>query len=139
MSKIKITERGWPGHFICATDCHFRRNTLVSQGGTHIVISTVGMMYKQYPGEDRKVLEVGCDRYYETHIYYAKPGPYKDIDVERPIHIDFWWSISKPYRDNAADRMHDLNVYEILRRLENSLPENSLPLEDVKNGLPKSC
>ena len=51
---------GYAMHFCASSSCRFRMGTLV---GKHI-ISTVGDMLL-----DNKVVEVGCDRKYETMVF----------------------------------------------------------------------
>src|SRR4030065_2924295 len=86
----KRTERGWPGHFICAPGCMFRRNTLLENGEKRIIVSTVGCYYY-----NDKLTNIGAnDRYYETMAFKAeKEGPYFDADVSKKISFDSEWEI----------------------------------------------
>jgi len=124
--KVKITERGWAGHFICADRCQFRRNTLISYGNKRIVVSTVGMM-KDLHDEGRKFDTIGAGgRYYETMAFKASlQGPYWDVDVSEQINFDSEWSIcansvkSLPFdSDNKANDMHDAVVRELSKKIK---------------------
>ena len=75
-----MEERGWPGHFIGALRCSFRRNTLLTCSDTRIVVSTVGDMRD----DNGNVEEVGCKRCYETMAFQAEEiGHYWDADVSK--------------------------------------------------------
>ena len=101
---IKITYRGWQGHFIC--NCRWHLNTLVQLGRRKVVVSTVGQY--EYPkaikADMKKIAskygrlpsvpptpedqweEIGLDRKYETMCFYAKKqDPYNDADVTRGL------------------------------------------------------
>jgi hypothetical protein len=65
---VTRTERGWPGHFICADKCLFRRNTLLELGDVKIVVSTVWLF--RVNGQFQ---EIGCGRYFETMAFYSEP------------------------------------------------------------------
>ena len=115
---IKIIERGWAGHFICANRCRFRRNTLIDAGEIKIVVSTVGLMEK-LNGEGFE--KVGCDRYFETMAFHAKKDDprYYDIDVEKQIYFNSEWSINKTDADDKANEMHEKVIIEIKTEIEN--------------------
>lgn len=119
---VKRTERGWAGHFICAQQCLFRRNTLLQQGNRRIVVSTVGAMWIK-----GKLETIGSGgRYYETMAFKAKKeGPYWDIDVSKQLSFESEWAIcaTSPRKlpqdvDNKADQMHEAVVAEFIERLE---------------------
>ena len=114
---IKRTERGWAGHFIAASRCQFRRNTLVTLGDVNIVVSTVGAMKHE---NVKTFLEVGAGRHFETMCFYAedKDG-YLDADVSRPVEVDSLWYIQGvgPTSDLLANNMHENVVGEIVRRM----------------------
>ena len=116
--KIKRTERGWPGHFICATDCIFRRNTLLQYGKTYVVVSTVGDMRR-----DGKNEEIGINRMYETMAFLSDPNDalYHDIDSAQQISPspEVKWSIAKIEEgsDNEANKMHENYVTAIEKML----------------------
>lgn len=108
------TERGWSGHFVSACDCRYRRNTLISSGNRHVVISTVGA----YCDSSGLVVQVGRGRYYETRAFIAtRQGAYTDADITQEIEIGLDQSIcakdvsALPANvDSLADEMHERNV-----------------------------
>ena len=118
--KVTRTERGWGGHFICANNCLFRRNTLLECGDVKIVVSTVGLMenYDKTPGKP-KFRQIGCDRYFETMAFHSDPADtrYHDADVCRQVYFNAPWCIAEVDADDRANSMHEDVVAEITGRL----------------------
>jgi len=120
---IKISERGWAGHFFCANSCLFRRNTLIEYGKKRIIVSTVGA----YINNDKLTTIGAGGRYYETMAFKArKEGPYWEIDVNKQLSFDSDWSICAASEsklpkdvDNKANAMHDKVVEEFCVKLKN--------------------
>lgn len=120
--KLQITERGWAGHFILAMRCQFRRNTLISDGAHHVVVSSVGALVtpdsfnaNRMPTYDT----VGLERTYETMVFRGKViGAYIDADTCEQIGTDEEWRIPskafhpklKPEDDLRANDIHEANV-----------------------------
>jgi hypothetical protein len=121
--EMKITERGWAGHFICSDRCVFHRNTLIEHNGYKIIVSTVGAM-KNIHSNDEKYEMIGADRYYETMVFHAKwEDPYWDIDVDRSLHFDlpqFSVDTIKRESDYIANEGHERNVEFIANKLFNN-------------------
>lgn len=121
--KVKKTERGWAGHFICAYKCRFKRNTLLECGNIKIVVSTVGNMISHLNGKDF-IDTIGHERYYETMAFHAEfDGEYWDVDVCREVPFESQWSLNlnfdKVYAaDNLANKMHETVVAEITQKLK---------------------
>lgn len=125
---VKKTERGWAGHYICAHQYNFRRNTLLEKDEFAIVISTVGLMRNSNDG----IEEIGHQRYYETMAFEAKlDGNYLDADVTKSISFDSDWAISEinDNSDNLANEMHEKVVEELTQKMSN----NSLKLIRTKS------
>ena len=122
--KVKRTERGWVGHFICANSCRFRRNTLLECGDIKIVVSTVGLLENflkgMGAGHEEDFSMVGAHRYYETMAFHADPKDtrYHDIDVERQVQFLSPWSIPTVDDDDKANDMHEKVVEEITNNLK---------------------
>ena len=116
MEKVKVTERGWPGHFCCAPYCLFRRNTLLEYKDIKIVVSTVGFYFNEHL---RKFVEIGCERYYETMAFHslANDDKYHDADVSREVQFESKWSIDYLYADDEANEMHENVVNELTDKL----------------------
>lgn len=118
MQPVKITERGWIGHFICAERCRFRRNTLLECGRRRVIVSTVGAMTTPDP---RKFDMVGCNRYYETAAFRAhrEQRVYWEIATGKRVSFQSPWQISeiKEESDLRANEMHDAVVAELAGKL----------------------
>ena len=123
MKKLKITERGFAGHFICSSSCLFHRNTLLEYGNDRIIVSTVGNYRpKNIPAEKLKKedQEIGINRFYETMAFEAiKKGVYWEINVQREIDFKSNWAINnlEENSDLEADLMHDKIVKEISKKM----------------------
>jgi len=114
---IKITERGWGGHFIGASQCRFRRNTLIEFKDIKIVVSSVGLFYPM--PDDRKAHIIGHNRYFETMAFLAKSDDtrYHDADVSKSIYFDSDWATSEVDADDIHNIKHDTIVKEISGKL----------------------
>lgn len=114
---VKRTERGWPAHYICASQCLFRRNTLLEFKEIKIIVSTVGN-YRMDSGNG-KLAQIGLDRYFETMAFHAdyEDHRYYDADVSNQISFDSPWSIGIQDADDLANDMHETVVDEISNRL----------------------
>lgn len=136
---VKITERGWAGHFICADKCQFRRNTLLEYADKKWVVSTVGAMPQ--PEALRKIPElrsengydtIGLNRYYETMAFEAQPVKgddgniiYYDANVSEIIDFDSDWAIGHIdfTTDKLANEMHENVVEELLEKIREKADE----------------
>lgn len=107
---IQTKERGWAGHFNCAYDCLYHRNTSVTNGLVTIIISTVG---NYYPNKSKLIDDLGGGRIYETMVFLAKEeNGYIEADVQNEIanNVGQWCLTRDELRydcDNQADEMHD--------------------------------
>ena len=135
--EIIRTERGWAGHFICANDCRFRRNTLLECGAIKIVVSTVGNLVLS---PATKVETIGYDRYYETMAFHSNKADirYHDADVSREVDFDSDRSIGLEDADDKANDMHEAVVAEITAKLEAGEygEKDTLKLEGTVAGKP---
>lgn len=128
---VKISNRGWAGHFICSKDCQFRLNTLLEYKDIKIVVSTVGMMLSHCPKGSEfykgQYDTVGLDRYYETMAFHAKSEELKyksgkkqlfyDVDVSRQISFDSDWCWESIEDEWEANKGHYKVVEEIKKKL----------------------
>ena len=120
MEKPKVTERGWAAHFICADRCTFHRNTLIEYEGISIVVSSVGAMIAD-PMKDTVPTTIGCDRYYETMVWYTKNDEFKDADVEKG-QLDFDCpEVPIPWDEINANNIHEKMVKKWIKKI-NTLP-----------------
>lgn len=121
---MRITERGWAGHFICADRCLFKRNTLIEAENDSVVVSTVGAMRRS----DGKGFEVigSSGRYYETMVFGSEDSNgYIEANVSDERSFESEWAIcADNYNnlpsdvDNKADAMHNSVVDEFKNKLK---------------------
>lgn len=133
MTEVKRTERGWAGHFICAKDCTFRRNTLLEYGDKKWIVSTVGCQIAKTDclpyWQEGDIIDIGPKRWYETMAFEAiNRGGYLDANVEKQIYFDSEWGIwgekwsdvfkKYPLPDLAANDMHEKVVEELMEKIK---------------------
>ena len=126
INEVKVTERGWAGHFICSDRCLFRRNTLLEYKDRKWVISTVGA----YRNRENKMDSIGHRRWYETLAFEAvEASGYIEADIMKQIYFDsewgiwgdFWEEVCKNCNDtpdNVANDMHDRVVSELIDKIK---------------------
>lgn len=135
---VKRTERGWGAHFIGASKCMFRRNTLLEYKDRKWIVSTVGNYVPRLGDPD----SIGDDRWYETMVFEAKmQNGYIDADVCKEIDTDndwgiwgeTWEEVMKTYHtpDNAANDMHERIVDEMTGKIVKDISEINTAQPDV--------
>jgi hypothetical protein len=127
MKEVKRTERGWAGHFCCASDCMFRRNTLLEYGDKKWIVSTVGCQAPYY--KKGEIISIGDRRWYETMAFEAiNTDGYLDADVTKEIEFNSEWCIcgetweevmeKYEHPDLAANDMHEKVVEELMEKIK---------------------
>lgn len=111
---VKITERGWAGHFCLAHKCMFHRNTLLEKGDVKIVVSSVGKLPTK---RGDQLEEIGCDRYYETMVFFVKDDKWQDADVMRGKIACYSPKMEDPWDEMPANLLHDKIVEEFLDKM----------------------
>ena len=116
--RVKRTERGWSAHFICASRCRFRRNTLLELGDRRIVVSTVGNMEPFRETDNRQMEEIGLERCWETMVFDAVyEAPYWEANTSSELGFDSPWALDVTANDLDANAMHERVVREIANRM----------------------
>ena len=112
---MKITYRGWAGHFCCSQRCKFRLNTLIEHNDTRIVVSTVGLMVSL---DEKRFEKIGFEHYFETMVFHAEfDGEFWDANVEREIYLDTKCTINDLDGENQANQMHYDAEEEVCKRI----------------------
>lgn len=124
IDNVKVTERGWAGHYCCADMCKFRRNTLLEYKDKKWIVSTVGAMPANKYSFDKNeygFTTIGLERYYETMAFEAKKeGIYYEADVEKQIDFESDWCIDDCNfnTDQQANDMHENVVKELIEKIK---------------------
>ena len=126
INEVKVTERGWAGHFICSDRCLFRRNTLLEYKDKKWIVSTEGA----FRNRENKMDSIGHRRWYETMAFEAiEDRGYIEADVMKEISFDSEWGIwgdsweevcdnCNGTPDNVANDMHDRVVNELIDKIK---------------------
>ena len=126
INEVKVTERGWAGHFICSDRCLFRRNTLLEYKDRKWIVSTAGA----FRNRENKMDSIGHRRWYETMAFEAiEDRGYIEADIMKQIYFDSEWGIwgdsweevcdnCNGTPDNVANDMHDRVVNELIDKIK---------------------
>ena len=101
---MKIKNFGYPGHFICSSNCKFH---LATQIGKYLV-STVGAYYP--PGKE-EMETIGFESFFETMVFDAgKPCAAKECGCELPNISGRQLDFDGYKTAGEADRGHEIMV-----------------------------
>lgn len=126
INEVKVTERGWAGHFILADRCLFRRNTLLEYKDKKWVVSTVGA----YRNRENKMDYIGYRRWYETMTFEGQEeNGFIEANVEEETFFNYkcgiwgdsWKEVCDNCHgtpDNVANDMHDKVVSELIEKIK---------------------
>ena len=119
--EVKITYRGWAGHFICAYRCQFQLNTLLEYKDTKVVVSTVGRMLKNPQRLEDGFETIGHNRHFETMAFYAFKDSDGFIDAEPGNEYPFSseWAYEDPEDEMKATKGH----WKVVEEIKNNLLE----------------
>jgi hypothetical protein len=124
MSDVKITFRGWAGHFCASHKCLFKLNTLLEYEKKKIVVSTVGLylLTMNYDGDEQRFETLDIDgNYFETRAFWAyTKSKFNDINVKMPIYFDTDLPrYKKPDMELKANEGHYKVIEELSTKLKN--------------------
>jgi hypothetical protein len=126
---VKVTYRGWAGHFICADKCMFRLNTLIEGNKQKIVVSTVGNMVVIDKDNNKKIESIGyCGvpdkegRFFETMVFvghkqqgFIEANTSKQISL--PASMSWAWGQGVE-NEKKAQKGHEKAVSWVVKQLE---------------------
>jgi len=124
--EVKITYRGWPGHYCEGHKCVFHLNTLLECKTRRYVVSTVGNILRDRLDTRSELNYQALDfntRYYETMIFGVKrDGVYWDARADRQVYTDddLPWCVETldHESDVRAQEVHEANVAWVKGKLE---------------------
>lgn len=109
---MKVTELGCPGHFICASQCRWRRHTQI---GNRYRVSSVGDYYDERGR--RQTLGSPADSWFETFVFKTTAKTCRNNDGCGCKDVDFSEIDSQRYPTaGEAQRGHERFVKKYTKR-----------------------
>ena len=107
-------ELGCAGHFICASDCHWRRHTQVGL----YRISSVGELYYKHEPQKRQTLGADPKSFFETMVFETTGKPASDNDGCGCQAVKEWREVDgqRYATAGAAQRGHEAFVAKYMKR-----------------------
>lgn len=128
--KTYTFEQGFACHFCGADNCKFRRNTVVCNGESLVVVSTVGNYFPvSHVHGAGGPATIGHNRYYETFVFEGVPyldNMYHEQGRHICKFIDNYPDMTVPdsANDFFANLGHERMVRRVRRWLRNVTPED---------------
>lgn len=122
--EVKVTYRGWPGHYILGDRCVFHLNTLLEAGQARVVVSSVGNLRSQghLSHASEPIGSLVNPHYFETKAFWAqeKDG-YWEAATSNEIKLLLPETVVRnldPGCDEQAQRIHEAAVQVVTEQLQ---------------------